>query len=122
MYLIIKGGHIKVNFLDTNLRIYLAYYFSPSKKYTDKVFLDEIWYNNYTSESSETESYRMHFVFDEDGNVNYRKYDEVNHKTQDFESKEQSDVTGLYESYPDFEKYEDLIKLERNFPLEIMKI
>jgi len=119
-YLVIKGGHIKVNFLDGNLRIYLAYYFSPSTKYTDKVFLDEIWYNNYTSESSDKESYRLHFVFDEDGNVNYRKYDEVNQKTQDFESKEPSDVSGLYEAYPEFEKYESLIRLERNFPLDIM--
>jgi len=119
-YLVIKGEHIKVNFLDGNLRIYLNYYFSPSTKYTNKVFLDEIWYNNYTSESNDTESYRLHFVFDEDGNVNYRKYDEVNQKTQDFESHEPSDVSGLYEPYPEFEKYASLIRLERNFPLDII--
>ena len=65
------------------------------------------------------ESYRLHFIFNEDGNVSHRKYDEVNKKFFDYESKEPSDISGLYEAYPEFEKYESLIRLERNFPLDI---
>ena len=121
-HLVLIREFIEVNFIDGNGRLYLAYLFSPSKKFNDKFFLREVWYYNFISDSSDSESYRLHLVLDEDGNVNYRKYDEVNQKTEDFESKEQFDVSGLYESYPLFEKYEDLIRLERDFPLEIMKM
>jgi len=119
-HLVLFKDFMKVNFIDGNGRLYLIYLFSPSKKHCDRFFIREVWYYNYTSESNSEESYRLHFVFDEDGNVSYRKYDEVNKKFFDYESKEPSDISGLYEPYPEFEKYASLIRLERNFPLDII--
>jgi hypothetical protein len=119
-YLVLKGGHIKANFLDGAKRIYLAYFFSPSKTYSDKIFLDEIWYYNFSSESNDNEDYRLHFVFDETGQVNYRKYDEQNEKIQDYESNKLFVINGLYEKYPEFDQYEGITKIDRDFPVDIV--
>lgn len=119
-YLVLKGGHIKANFLDDANRIYLTYFFSPSKIHTDKIFLDEIWYYSFSSESSDNEDYRLHFVFDETGQVSYRKYDEKNEKIQDYESNKLFVIDGLYEKYPEFDQYEGITKLNRDFPVDII--
>ncbi|SES08740.1 hypothetical protein [Pedobacter rhizosphaerae] len=65
------------------------------------------------------EDYRIHFVFDEEGKINYRKYDDKNEKLEDYESNRKFDVTGLYESYPNFGEYESLIRIDRDLPLDI---
>ena len=116
-HIILIREFMEVNFINHDGHRFVSYLFSPSRKLNNMFFIREVWYYNYLSGSEVDESYRIHFVFDEDGNVNYRKYDEVKKKFFDYESKESADITGLYEPFPEFEKYESLIRLERDFPI-----
>ncbi|MDR2917737.1 MAG: hypothetical protein LBV72_00015 [Tannerella sp.] len=111
-----ENNYIGVTFLDEVGRKYLKYQFKEVEP-LKKLFLHEVWYYNYLSEDAINEDYRIHFAFDQEGNASYRKYDEINEKTLDYESKEPLDVSGLYEDYPEFGNYERLIKVERNMPL-----
>jgi len=114
-----RNKHVGVNFLDQVGRRYLTYLFHEVKE-DRTLFLREIWYYNFSSESTENEDYRLHFVFDETGQVNYRKYDEQNEKIQDYESNKLFVVDGLYEKYPEFDQYEGITKLDRDFPVDIV--
>jgi hypothetical protein len=111
-----KNEFVGVTFLDEKEREYLTYHFNEieSKK---KLFLEELWYYNFPNEENDNSDYRLHFVFDREGNISYRKYDEINKKTIDYETKEPLDVSGLYEDYPEFGQYDGLIKTERNIKL-----
>lgn len=113
-----KNKHIGVNFIDDSGRKYLTYLFHEQKE-DRTLFLREVWYYHFTTESSDSEEYRIHFVFDEEGNINYRKYDEKNQKIEDYESNRKFEMSGLYEPYPVFGEYDSLIRLERNLPLDI---
>ncbi|RKE44312.1 hypothetical protein [Sphingobacterium detergens] len=118
--LVLRSNHAGVDFIDPAGRNYLSYLFGESKRSPEELFLREVWYYNFPTENTEEEDYRMHFVFDEEGNVNYRKYDEVNKKTLDYESNRQFNMTGLYEPIPTFGDYESLIRLERDLPIDVM--
>ncbi|MCX2449963.1 hypothetical protein OQX61_01650 [Pedobacter sp. PLR] len=113
-----KNKHIGVNFIDGAGRNYLTYLFHEVKE-DRMLFIREIWCYHFTSGSGENEDYRLHFVFDEEGNVNYRKYDEKNQKIEDYESNRKFDISGLYEAYPAFGAYKSLIRLDRDLPLDI---
>ncbi|MBS7566739.1 hypothetical protein KHS38_20205 [Mucilaginibacter sp. Bleaf8] len=113
-----RNKHIGVNFLDEAGREYLAYAFHEIRE-DHTLFLREIWYYHFASEAAKDEEYRIHYAFDEQGDINYRKYDEKNQKIQDFEGNKRFDISGLYEAYPEFGQYESLIRLERNLPLDI---
>ncbi len=115
-----ENKHIGVNFIDSNGRIYLKYLFTEISK--EKLFLGEVWYYYFDSEDVEDENYRIHFVFDEDGNVNYRVYDDIHKRTIDYESKETFDILNLYELYPEFNKYDGILKIERDIPILKQKI
>lgn len=110
-----KNEFIGVNFMDEVGRAYLTYHFSEieAKK---KLFLNEVWYSYYTpgDKSFDNEEYRINFIFAREGNAAYRKYDEINKKTMDYETKEPLDISGLYEDYPEFGYYDGLIRKERN--------
>lgn len=110
-----ENDFIGISFLDDAGREYLKYHFDEveSKK---KLFLEEVWYRKYSGDKDEMDYY-IHFVFDKEGNVAYRKYDEINKKIIDFESNRPFDVRGLYEDYPEFGEYENLIKSERNIDI-----
>jgi hypothetical protein len=111
-----ENKHVGVLFLDDAGREYLTYHFeeiSPKKK----LFLGEIWYREFSNDETKDMDFRIHFVFDREGNVNYRKYDDIEKKTVDYESNQPFDVTDLYEDYPEFGKYESLIRLERNIDI-----
>lgn len=113
-----KNKHIGLNFIDYAGRKYLSYLFHEIKE-DRTLFLREIWYYHFTSENGENEDYRIHFVFDEEGNINYRKYDDKNQKFEDYESNRKFDVSGLYEPYPNFGEYESLTRLDRDLPLDV---
>lgn len=108
-----ENQYIGVDFFDSSLRVYMNYCFEEVES-MKKIFLREVWYHSFSNESTEDEDYRLHFVFDFEGNVSYRKYDDVNGKITDFESKQPLDATNLYEDYPEFGHYDGIMKLERN--------
>lgn len=114
-----KNKHIGVNFIDDAGRNYLKYLFREVKE-DRTLFLREVWYYHFTSETQESEDYRLHFVFDQEGNVAIRKYDEINQKTEDYESNRRFDISGLYEKYPEFGQYESLVRLDRDLPFNII--
>lgn len=114
-----KNKFIGVNFIDDAGRNYLSYHFEEIND-DRKLFLGEAWYLHFASETQDQEDYRLHFVFDKEGNVAVRKYDETNQKTQDFESNRRFDISGLYEKYPEFGQYESLVRLERDLPFNII--
>lgn len=114
-----RNKHIGVNFIDDAGRKYLSYHFHEIND-ERKLFLHEAWYFHFTSETQEGEDYRLHFVFDEEGNAAIRKYDEINKKTEDYESNRRFDMSGLYEKYPEFGQYESVVRLERDFPFDII--
>ena len=116
-YLVLKGGHIRANFIDRAQRVYLSYFFSPAEIYADRVFLEEVWYYHFNAESDENEDYRLHFVFDQKGHVNYRNYDVKGDKIRDYVHKEIVVTDELYEYYPEFNHYERLVSLKRDFPV-----
>lgn len=111
-----ENEFIGVDFLDDSGRIYLSYHFDEVEP-MKKLFLREVWYSFYPNSEAKDANYRLHFVFDHDGNAAYRKYDDLEHKIYDYETKEPLDVSGLYEDYPKFDHYEGLIRLERNIGL-----
>ncbi|KAA1242346.1 hypothetical protein [Aquimarina sp. RZ0] len=110
-----SNKHAEVNFYDPGCRKYLTYLFTETKP-KEQLFLREIWYYHFTKEDTNQEEYRMHYVFDEEGNVSARKYDDKNQKILDYESKEPMDTRVLYEPYPEFGEYEGIIKLDREIP------
>ena len=82
--------------------------------------MDEVWYDHFNTQSSENEDYRLHFVFDQKRHVNYRNYDVKGDKIRDYVHKEIVVTAGLYEYYPEFNHYERLVSLERDFPVNIV--
>jgi hypothetical protein len=111
-----ENEFVGVSFLDDAGREYLTYHFTeiePKKK----LFLHEVWYNEYSDDETEDMDYYLHFVFDREGNAAYRKYDEIAKKTTDYESSRPFDISDLYEDYPEFGKYENLIRLERDIDI-----
>lgn len=115
-----ENKHVGVNFIDPAGRNYLTYLFTEVELRT-KLFLREVWYLHFSSETKENEDYRLHFVFDEQGNVAARKYDERNKKMLDYEGKEPIYPSGLYEDYPEFGQYEGITKLERDIPFDMVQ-
>ena len=111
-----ENEFIGVQFLDDTGREYLAYHFEEIEP-MKKLFLGELWYRKYSNDETDEMDYYIHFVFDREGNASYRKYDEINKKTIDYESNQPFDVSGLYEDYPKFGEYENLIKEERDIEI-----
>ena len=97
-------------------REYLAYHFEEIES-MKKLFLSEVWYREYSNDETNEMDYYLHFVFDMEENVSYRKYDEIIKKTIDYESNQTFDISGLYEDYPRFGEYENLIKEERDIEI-----
>jgi hypothetical protein len=113
-----ENEHIGVHFIDNFGRDYLTYHFDEIEL-KNKLFLRELWYKVYSNNETNDMDCYFHFVFDTDGNISYRKYDELEKKTMDYESKNKFNIDELYEDYPDFGNYEKIIKFERN--IDILK-
>jgi len=110
-----KNKHVGVDFIDPGGRKYLTYLFTEIDK-NRKLFLREVWYYHFTTEEAVKEDYRINFSFNEDGDVSLVKYDDKNQKLTEYEGKEPVDVKLLYEEYPEFGKYEGIIKENREIP------
>jgi hypothetical protein len=115
-----ENEHVGVLFLDDAGREYLTYHFEeilPKKK----LFLSEIWYREFSNDETKDMDCYYHFVFDREGNASYRKYDEIEKKTINYEGNQPFDVSDLYEDYPEFGEYENLVRLERDILNDVIK-
>jgi len=109
-----ENDHVGVNFIDGDGRKYLAYLFDeiePAKK----LFLKEVWFWQYAKATTDEELFRKHFVFDQEGNVNSRKYIDREQRYEDYEGKIEN-TSMFYENYPEFGKYDSLTREERGIP------
>ncbi len=109
-----ENNFIGVEFIDDLGRNYLKYSFG--KLSDNKLFLEEVWFYEFGNSNTNRMKSRTHFVFDEEGNSNYRVYDMIQNKTKDYESNTPIDTKGLYEPYPEFGQYEGVIRLNRDIP------
>jgi hypothetical protein len=112
-YIQINNDFIFVGFLDHLKRDGMAYTFS--EKQPGKVFLKKVQGWKYQADTDKKME-SIIFYFDEDGKVTIRNADLVSNEVRIFESKEKLDVSSFYEPYPEFGKYEHLIKADRYVP------
>jgi hypothetical protein len=102
---------VYVGFLDSEGREYLKYQFNDSKEQT-KLFLKEVQYWEYdgvTDKKTKTEIYQ----FTESGDVKIHKVNVTTRESIQLSSKEPIDLSCLYEDFPDFGEYDQLISKDR---------
>jgi hypothetical protein len=112
-YIQINNDFIFVGFLDHLQRDGMAYTFS--EKQSGKVFLKEVQGWKYQADTDKKME-SIIFYFDQNGKVTIRSADLVSKEVRIFESKQNLDVSSFYEPYPEFGKYEHLIKADRYIP------
>ena len=102
----IVNSHVLVSFVDENLNSFLTYDFL--KKFENRLFLKGATYIEYKN-GVKIES--MDYNFFENGNVAMARY---NFLSNEFEEREgQFNVDSNWDRYPEFGKYDHLLKIER---------
>jgi hypothetical protein len=115
-FLEINKGFYSVNFLDDSLRVFMAYSFygnNYDETYKDKLFLGQIYFWEFkgtTDEMTKITDCR----FKSDGSFHTIERNLVTNEQIDSEAKNKIDVSSNWEEYPDFGKYDSLIRRERN--------
>jgi hypothetical protein len=112
-YIRINNDFFSVMFLDDLQRDGMNYTFS--EKQPGKIFLKQVQGWKYQADTDKKME-SIIFYFDEDGKVTIRNADLVSNEVRIFESKQHLDVSSFYEPYPEFGKYEHLIKADRYIP------
>ncbi len=105
---------IAVHFIDAMGRNSLIHHFSGATERPGGLFLTETWYYQFRKAEDEDEIQRLHYRYDERGNIRLRRYDEKHERAIDYEGKVPVDVSGLYEPLPDFGAYESIAQKERD--------
>lgn len=110
-YIDINNTYINVYFLDKELRQYLSYEFNEISK--GKLFLKEVFSWEYIDDSdqkSKSERYR----FTVDGYFGIEKKDFIKKEAERLECEKKIDISSLYDDYPEFDNYDNLIQQERD--------
>jgi hypothetical protein len=106
-----NGNFFYVGFLDTQQREYLKYQFQLSND-TGKLFLEEAQYWEYEFDTDKKIKTEI-FQFTEDGKVTIHKVDIPTREGVKLTSIEPIDISGFYEDFPEFGKYDRLIRKDR---------
>ncbi len=104
----VSNDFISVNFLDDLLRNKLSYQFEEVE--LRKVFLSMATYREYDGEQDGV-CLGTSYVFAKGGDLIIRK--QIFNPSSLEESQSTIDVSGNYESYPDFGNYNDILNIER---------
>ena len=99
---------VTVSFADTDLNLYLTYNFKKIDE--NKLFLKGATYIEYKN-GAEIES--MEYNFFENGNVAMAKYNFLTNEVERREGQFNVDSDSNWDIYPEFGKYEHLLKIER---------
>lgn len=104
----------RVNFLDEHLRKYMSYDFTDNFKEInpDKLFLSQIMYWEFENNTDKMVKI-TDYIFKADGSFHITERDLIANEQIDSEAKAKIDVTANWEDYPEFGKYDNLIKKER---------
>lgn len=109
-FLEINKDFYRVGFLDEHLRTYLSYDFQGSNN--GKLFLSKATYFEFQGDTDKKAKI-TNYLFKEDGSLTIIETDSITREQVIQEAKNKIDVSGNYEDYPKFGKYEALIKKER---------
>lgn len=114
-YLEINKGFYRVCFLDGLLRKYMSYDFTDSFKEINpnKLFLNKLTIWEFKGSSDKMIKITDH-IFKADGSFVMIERDLLTNEQVNSEAKNKIDVTSNWEDYPEFGKYNSLIKIERN--------
>jgi sugar/nucleoside kinase (ribokinase family) len=112
-YITVDNDFFSVMFLDHLQRDGMNYTFT--ERQSGRLFLEKVQGWKYQADTDKKME-SIIFYFDEDGKVTIRNADLVSNEVRIFESKEKLDVSSFYEPYPEFGKYEHLIKADRYIP------
>jgi hypothetical protein len=118
-YLEINKGFYRVCFLDEYLRKYMSYDFTDNFKEVnaDKLFLSLITFWEFEGSTDKMVKITDH-IFKPDGSFHMIERDLITNEQIDSEAKNRIDITANWENYPEFGKYDSLIRKER----EITKV
>lgn len=114
-FLEINKGFYRVSFLDDLSRTYMSYDFYGSnyeKDYGDKLFLGKITFWEFEGNTDKMIKITDH-IFKTDGTFLMIERDLITNEQIDSEAKNKIDVSSNWENYPEFGKYESLIRKER---------
>jgi len=102
---------VYIGFLDNEGREYLKYQFNDSMD-GSKLFLTEVQYWEYEGQSDKKIRTEI-FQFSESGYIKIHKVNVITRESIQLTSKEFIDVSGLYEDFPEFGEYDNLIRKDR---------
>ena len=115
----VNKGFYRANFFDEFNRIYMAYTFMGNdnlfewrKNYGNKLLLEEITFWEFEGATDKMVKITDH-IFKPDGSFHMIERDLVTNEQIDSEAKNKIDVSANWEDYPEFGKYESLIRKER---------
>ena len=113
-FLEINKGYFRVCFLDELLRNYMSYDFTDNFKEInpDKLFLSSITFWEFEGNIDNIVKIDNH-IFKADGTFIMIERDLINNEQINSEAKNKIDVTANWEDYPEFGKYDSLIRKER---------
>ena len=114
-FLEINKGFYRVNFLDEDLRTYMSYDFygnNYDQEYGNKLFLGKIMIWEFDRNSDKILKITDH-IFKADGTFIIVERDLKTNEQIDREAKNKIDVSSNWEQYPEFGKYDSLIRKER---------
>jgi hypothetical protein len=119
-HLEINKGFYRVNFIDENLRTYMSYTFMGAdniadwrKDYGSKLLLEDITFWEFEGDTDKVIKISNH-IFKPDGSFHMIERDLITNEQIDSEAKNKIDITSNWEDYPEFGKYESLIRKERD--------
>lgn len=109
---------VYVGFLDPLKREYLGYEFWEQDN--GKIFLREVQFWEYDGDT-DTKKKSTRYRFTPEGEFGI---EEKTHQTREVErsyAKHKIDVSPLYEDYPEFDKYDAIIQVDRDVPTTLME-
>jgi len=105
-----NNKYIYVGFLDALKREYLGYEFTEINK--DKIFLKEAQYWEY-EENTSIKTFSNRYRFTTIGELGIEKKNYLTKEVNRLFAKNKVDTDNLYEKYPKFNDYSEIIKKER---------
>lgn len=114
-FVIFNNRFVYVGFLDEQRREYLGYEF---QEYQDnKIFLKEVQYWEYEGET-DNKLTSTRYRFTPEGELGIENRNNTTGEVVRKYTEDKVDVSVLWENYPEFGKYDDIIKTERKIPIE----
>ena len=107
-----NDGYFYVGFLDEKLRVYMSYKFYDDLAPSEKLFLHSVSYFEFDNQINEIIR-RTDYLFETNGDFQIIIYEEDQQVLTPDEPLSPEVVKHLWVNYPEFGKYDELIKIDR---------